>query len=77
MKIGFCYSAEKVSAHFVSYDRNQDGLLSRNEYILTLREDDAEYEVSDEEEYYRDLTDLLYEQYDIDGDENIDMREWH
>lgn len=40
MRIAISYSSEKVSAHFLSCDRDRDGLLSREEYMLTLQEDD-------------------------------------
>lgn len=37
---GICYSSDKVSAHFAYYDRNLDGLLSREEYIAALQSED-------------------------------------
>lgn len=69
------YQEEKVAAHFRFYDKNQNGLLERTQYVEQLKEED---ETGDEQdgEYYYEITSLLYEQYDKDRDLALSIQEW-
>ena len=40
---------ETVKAHFEEYDLNKDGLLERDEYIRTLKVEDQDYEMDDDD----------------------------
>ncbi len=40
LTIASSYQEEKVAAHFRFYDKNQNGLLERTEYVEQLKEED-------------------------------------
>lgn len=42
-----------------------------------MQEEDHDNDLNYDEEYYLELTELLYSQYDINNDEALDKAEWH
>ena len=70
------YTHDKVMEYFHQFDTDHDLKLMRTEYELQLRGDDIELGMEQNIEYYTEITSLMFEKYDGDGDGGLDVPEW-